>query len=318
MRTPLFILLIIILTSCTEKYKAKGIFLPFNCNAEFQYKPPFSKTSSVFFFPKQLFYDTIRYIKYKDSIYDYSNKNQLDDLIKCNKFQIQYVNKLDSINVDKNNEQNLFIPKIISFSLLKLKEPILSQCYLSREVYRLIIAESFYPLSIISLNKSTDSIWVDFKTINKNVMFPFIQACPTKDVLKFREEFKGRKLNEKEIKRIEIENDSIVKIDNDTNYFISTYYHKRISKTNWVNFTKLLEKTNFWQSPSWNCNECISIDGGTWIMEGHCKLGYRFKDSPGDTFMKYFITLGIVDKKLLNFIKKYKILQLTSLQQQQN
>jgi len=249
------------MTECSENYKEKGIFIPFNCNRPFSFKIEDYNDSIPFYFPKNLFYDSI------------TQKN------------------IDSRWFDEWEE--------ISYALLKMNEPILCECYHSCETYRLYLGETFYPSTTITINKDADSIWVDFKSLDRVIEFPFLIS---EDI--FDDKFD-------KVAHRQTHDDSI---HNNPNYIIATFIHKKLSEKEWNSFTEILDINRFWQLPSYH--KVVDYRSGTeWIMEGHCKSGYKYLEYESSTFLKYlnyFIDIGIVDQRLIKVFKKYKILQLTN------
>jgi hypothetical protein len=230
------------------------------------------------YFPSYLFYDTIKSKIFKDSV------------------------------LAINDESFLFEK---SYMLFKMKEPVLSDHYLGRDIYRIISLRSFEKPLIIRIDKYIDSILITVKQINREITYPFMFYCNEFSIINI--DSIKEKINyqilflfySKELKaeiaeynyetkkyiiydeckylKFLMENnkfvDSIMNENNNTNYYSTNETKFKINNGNWIKIQKHLDSAYFWETePNVNLEEYPScLDGSKWIIEGHSKNGYQIK-----------------------------------------
>jgi hypothetical protein len=278
MRQFLIFLVLILVMSCIKRRSNDKIehFINDSAISSIDGKP---LDSLSFYFPKKLFVDSIRYFVYDKDTVDFKSNQNLDTLIKYRKLIKEKVQVLDTLRI----EAVTFFAEPWSFALFKMKEPILYNYDLHKEIYRLIIDQSFNKFLVIHIEKNNDSIFVTTKGLNRRVGYPFIKY----EGLTVIYEAKGaKKISQKEKDRIQYRDDSIARIYNNTDYFIDLLISRKITEQQWSELQSKLEKISFWNSYPKTCGSCMQIDGSRWVLEGQSKIGYQIHEVV-DPFDKY-------------------------------
>jgi hypothetical protein len=308
MKQLLLILFSSLFISCNN-YKTNNKIVTFFNDSSLSEINGNPKDSLSFYFPKKLFYDTVRFIVYNgDTIYINSNQN-VDSFIVHRKFVKNVVQILDSTNVkDVSSTANFW-----SFSLFKMDEPILYNFYLNKEMYRLIIGRSLSKFFIIDIIKDKDSIFIITKGLNRQVRYPLIKYAEFSSDFVMHARIPGDlELSQKEIDKIQQNHDSIAKNCNNTNYYVDQLIVKKISKQQWIELQDKLDKIKFWESYPKTCGGCLQIDGSDWILEGHSKFGYQIHEvlSPFreyaskddyENLFRFIVTTSGLDKGDFNY-----------------
>jgi hypothetical protein len=155
-----------------------------------------------------------------------------------------------------------------------MEEPILYNYDLHKEIYRLIIDQSFNKFFIIHIEKNNDSIFVTTKGLNRQVGYPFMIYGK----LVVFEAPGAKKISQKEKDRLQHRDDSLAKKYNNTDYFIDSLISKKITKQQWNELQSKIEKLKFWNSYPKTCGSCFQIDGSRWVLEGQSKMGYQIHE----------------------------------------
>lgn len=279
MRQFWIFLVLILVISCTKRQSNDKIehFLNDSAISSIDGKPLDSLSS---YFPKKLFIDSIRYFVYDKDTFDFKSNQNIDTLIKSRNLLKEKVKVLDSLRT----EDVSFFAKLWSFALFKMKEPILYNYNLHKEIYRLIIDQSFSKFFIIYIEKNNDSIFITTKGLNRQVGYPFIIYGG----LEVFEAPRVKKIPQKEKDRIQCRDDSLARIYNNTDYFIDLLISKKITEQQWSELQTKLEKIKFWNSYPRTCGGCMQIDGSRWVLEGQSKIGYQIHEvlDPFDRYDK--------------------------------
>jgi hypothetical protein len=142
----------------------------------------------------------------------------------------------DSLGMD------FFLNKEISKQLKVIDEPILSNYFLNKEIYRLFWHKSFdYPVTLVLIKDGEEVTFITKKTDKIPI------ANSPEDSVRIKE---GRK----------------------TKFFINSA--KKLSNNEWNYFEKLLKNCRFDSLPSEK--ESMGLDGSTWILEKHKNNGYKY------------------------------------------
>lgn len=142
-----------------------------------------------------------------------------------------------------------------SYVLFNLKEPVLSNYYLHKQIYRVISFPTLRPAFCIRIEKSENSVAIVFKRLNKSygppqLSWPSGKVIPTDPL-------------------------SIV-INKSVN----------ISNAYWDTLEMYVDSTKLWKDkPRIDLND-LQIDGSVWIIEGHEESGYQIKAIPSPIFSK--------------------------------
>jgi len=201
--------------------------------------------SNVYYFQEATFFDLIEYILDKKTGYKYSSIHDIKSFSESVKIPLdQLVVGYDTLRYKPELE-------FFSYFLYKLKEPVLYNFYLGKEIYRLTYLGSFGPTLTISLIKDHRKIFLKTKT--------------TIDPLYAR--FKLRYIPD------EIDSSYISKWPTQFNFKINET--TRLTRKDYDNLVGLINKTKI---------NCISshgkrvpmLDGATWIFESHSNKGYHY------------------------------------------
>jgi hypothetical protein len=130
----------------------------------------------------------------------------------------------------------------ISSQLKVMDEPILSNYFLDKEIYRLFWHRSFdYPVTLVLIKDGEEVTLITKKTDKIPI------AHSPEDSIRIKE---GRK----------------------TKFYLNSV--KKLSSNEWNNFEKLLKNCRFDSLASEK--ESLGLDGSTWILEKHKKNGYKY------------------------------------------
>jgi len=188
---------------------------------------------------------------------------------------VNYILK-DAFDNDFKKEENS-ISKFTSFGLFKMKEPILYNYSLNKEIYRLIIDRAFDPILIIKIEKiDNKKILLSIKKLNRPILFPFLRQGLSTDEVRVRI---IDPITKKEIRDSiqDRKNDSLAISLNNTNYYPIIDYTRDFTEQEWNNFKTQLIKSKFWSTNPLIILDDGSTDGSCWILEGHDKNGYQIK-----------------------------------------
>jgi len=201
--------------------------------------------SNVYYFQKATFFDLFEYTLDKKTGYKYGNIGDIKSFSEREKIP------LDRLVVQYDTIRNLPGLEFLSYFLYKLKEPVLYNTYLQKEIYRLTYLGSFGPTLTVSLIKDHRKI--------------FLLTKSTIDPLYAR--FKLRYLPD------EIDSLSISRWP--TQFRFKLNESTKLSKKDYDKFIALINKTKI------NCLSPYGIvkpylDGATWIFESHSDRGYHY------------------------------------------
>jgi hypothetical protein len=195
-------------------------------------------------------------------------------------------------------KMDLFSLKLNSYMLFKMKEPVLHDHFLKREIYRLTALRAFNVPLLIRIEKFRDSVTLIIKKLNRGIMFPFIIYGEV-DSLAYTEphvneydstQNESYALNDKDresFSDFKKRNDSIAKIQNNVNYFLVLDLHKTLSISVWDSLQNQIDSTYFWRTKPDVALNYVQGDGSKWIFEGHNKFGYQIKIIPSPHFKNY-------------------------------
>lgn len=142
-----------------------------------------------------------------------------------------------------------------SFYLKTMKEPILYDQYLSKEIYRFSLFRSFDPPITITLEKQDDQFYLLTKMSNRLFRPPFVRTFQDGHEIK-----------------------------DTSSIFLQINEKQKIEPQQYDKFRGLLDETNFSCISPRGINE-PAIDGAEWILEIHNKQGYHYveRNSPKDS-----------------------------------
>ena len=179
---------------------------------------------------------------------------------------------LDSITHSIDSFELLIRQVSRSYLLYKMKEPILSNYFLDKDIYRITAIRSWSKPICIRIEKSKDDISMTIKILNKDVTGPPIS----------RQSLHYDSLNQ--------EKQNVKFIQNNTT---------KLTSSVWDSLSTLIDSTNFWKTkPRLDLNH-TQIDGSTWIIEGQNKFGYQVKVIPSPRF-NYLHTMININEYDLN------------------
>lgn len=177
--------------------------------------------------------------------------------------------------------------KFYSYGLYKLKEPVLFNYYLHKEVYRLVFV-SKSRISVIRIEKLRGKVFLEHKEMNKEIGYPFVVFFGSKpEVTKaFYRIVKHREPTAEEYAKVKTHDDSMANIYNRADYFPVSVSRKEITRDQWKAFMNRLEKISFWTKRDSISNRRLY---SRCILEGHCRHGYQIKEfDEKDKFISEF------------------------------
>lgn len=201
-------------------------------------------------------------------------------------------NTISLLDGSTNDSLISYIPKfgdsINSYMYYVLKEPILYNYFLNKNIYRLTINRSFDEPIVIRVENDGKKIKIVSKKLNKTISFPFYvygrdwynQHEYPEDVAILDADGELIKvINEKKYKQLidiyKQYDDSMSKIYNVMDYKISFENESYIDKSVWDSLTYLVENANFWTSGYYSFVNYPDPDASAWVIEGHSKFGYQ-------------------------------------------
>ncbi len=152
-----------------------------------------------------------------------------------------------------------------SYLLYKMREPILYNYNLHKEIYRITAIRSFHRPFCIRVEKRNDFYTLTIKMLDRNKGIPMILLekpdsiiYPKDPILKYVKEFE-------------------------------------IPVSKWNSLEALIDSSDFWTSkPRLDLNH-LQIDGSTWIIEGQNQFGYQVKVLPSPRFQFLHTDININD-----------------------
>lgn len=201
-------------------------------------------------------------------------------------------NTISLLDGSTNDSLITYIPKfgdsINSYMYYILKEPLLYNYFLNKDIYRLTINRSFDEPIVIRVENDGKKIKIISKKLNKSISFPFYvygrdwynQHEYPEDVAIFDADGELIKvINEKKYKQLidiyKQYDDSMSKIYNVMDYKILFEIESYTDKSVWDSITYLVENANFWTSGYCSFVNYPDPDASVWIIEGHSKFGYQ-------------------------------------------
>jgi hypothetical protein len=184
--------------------------------------------------------------KYKN---DNSISNNIGEPINYNSYYFPVKVFLDTINPN-SWETELNTSKVIWFSqaLHEMDEPILTNYYLNKEIYRLTLLRSFVPDIVVRIEKSNDSIELFEKT-------HFQYKSSVNDSVYYKDGI-----------QIYCEHTVIDSIK-------VTKSSKKLSLEYWDKFEDVVRKNKYYSMrPTVPMD--FGVDGDEWILEKHTQSGY--------------------------------------------
>lgn len=161
----------------------------------------------------------------------------------------------------------------MSYYLFKMKEPVLSNYYLNKEIYRINAFRSFHKPVTFRVEKQKDKAFLFVKKINRPISYPF----HINRVLVFLPPKKPGTISQKLLKEQKKVDDSIAKAEHNTNYFPEVNYVIQISTEQWDSLKVLIDSSTFWNGEAILGHDHQYVDGSTWVIEGHSQSGYQIK-----------------------------------------
>jgi hypothetical protein len=253
-------------------------------NKKLFYKDGIPTDSTSSYFPKSFYTDTIHCILNGKQIF------RLDQFLtkeKCAKNLQENIEQFrDTFKVFEDSTRF----KMQSYTLYKMQEPILSDHYLSKDVYRILVLRSFNPPLSIRIENTKGKISLFMKRLNKQIMFPFIVYDNNSDSvfycspdIAYFDSTKNKTVirNKMKYDKLLIKNknwqDSVAKVKNIVDYKIVEERKIELRNQTWDSLMLMIDSTNFWTTKPELALDYLQIDGSRWLFEGHTKKGYQIK-----------------------------------------
>lgn len=195
--------------------------------------------------------------------------------------------------IDKTDS---FLLKYFSYALFRMREPILFDHYLKKDIYRLVGFRAFNPPILIRIEKTNKEIKGTIKKLNKVIRYPFLvyksdpesYYIPTSIVSFDSSQNKKVIYDSTQLKKFLEEErsfqDSMARINNKADYHLTKDLSISIPIATWDSLLIMVDSTEFWTSKPDLALNYPQIDGSRWIFEGHTKQGYQIKGIPSPNF----------------------------------
>jgi len=187
----------------------------------------------------------------------------------------------DTISCD----MDFFYFRATSYMLFKMNEPVLSDHFLDKNIYRLIALRSFDLPLVVRIEKKGNTVSISSKKLNRHITYPFLKMQefvifdpPGKKSARQKKEF------EEQYQIAKRENDSLIAAVNNTNYYLILDDKKEYDIAVWDSLEILVDTAKFWRTKPELCLNHLSIDGSRWFLEGHFQSGYQIKRIPSPHF----------------------------------
>lgn len=254
------------------------------------------------YFPEHLFLDSIPSVYYNKKFYHlgaWFSKGSWANFLGVSE---------DSLKDTLEIVQNKYYCKRKSFLLYQMKEPVLNNHYLGRNIYRLtILLKLNKPPMVIRLDDYRDSVLVTVKILNRYIVRPFAYYIGAESIIYHSPEIAYYDMNlgemiivnKKKYKEMEEESKERNKIgqiiiDREYNfpkYFLLKDFQYKINEDEMNTLNKMIDTSEFWYSNPIieMCKvygSCIPIwtETNDWILEGHTENGYQVKVIMGPNF----------------------------------
>lgn len=203
---------------------------------------------------------------------------------------------IDSIRFANTTEikQDTFSVRWFSQDLWLSEEPVLSNYYLNRDIYRLTWLRSFHPAIILRIENSDGEVILIEKEMTLNE--------PRKEL----EQVPGNELTEEEKEQMTKGAGSLPEYQIEKATIQSKV--RKLTISDWTNFEHLLDELNFGSMPTTRAWE-FGTDGSEWILEQHKEDKYHVVNrwTPGKRQYSTFRKLGdfLIDKSSYKNEKRY-------------
>jgi hypothetical protein len=187
----------------------------------------------------------------------------------------------------KNKNSKIWDLNVNSYLLFKMKEPVLSNFYLGRDIIRITALMSLSKPVLIRIDKYPGTTKFTVKRLNRNIRYPFM-VLDTSASFTYDGEPVYQKKSEK---------DSLYRLYNNTDYFIEFEKDKILTKKEYAILSILIDSTQLWQTSPDLAQNVMQIDGSKWIVEAQRKFGYQIKVIPGPNFDRNYEYENEFDKK---------------------
>jgi hypothetical protein len=270
-------LLYSIICNCSSKIKDKAIYIDYKLNKSVN-EQGLPIDSTINYFPESIFIDTVPYyIPPSGNMIDsrYFNK---EEYLKI------YGGNIDDFRDTFKIEIDSFCFNETSYMLFKMREPVLSDRFLNKNIYRLIVLQSFNVPLVIRIEKQKNHVTILSKKLNRHISYPFFKLedplyfAPPEQTTHQDKEYNKQHNNAKK------KQDSLKRMLNNTNYYLTLDHTKEISPAVWDSLESMIDSAKFWNTkPEIHVNY-LQIDGSMWLLEGHLRQGYQIKRIPSPHF----------------------------------
>lgn len=201
--------------------------------------------SNVYYFQEATFFDLFEYTLDKKTGNKYGNIQDIKSFSDSEKIP------LDQLVVQYDTIRSKLELEFLSYFLYKLKEPVLYNTFLNKEIYRLTYMGSFGPTLTVSLIKDRNKIFLHTKSTNDPLYARFKLRCLPDEI------------------------DSSTMLKWPTQFKFEINETTKLSKKDYNKFMALINDTKI------NCMSPHGIvkpylDGATWIFESHSSKGYHY------------------------------------------
>jgi len=231
--------------------------LPFKHDTTICDEKGIPRDSTVYYFPIETFNDSTHFFDFYDSV---CNKFVTETVLWDCDISKERISKRHKISINAITDRweidpDTFLLNYISFTLFKMKEPVIDNYYTGNEIYRFTWLRSFdKPVAISLINEGSK-----FMIITKELQWSIYES------------------------HIDSASGQILPINNNIPFAINKT--REISKADYLKFKKLVDSVHLFSLPHIPMQGCIVInDGADWIFEIANKEGYNYvlKHAPDD------------------------------------
>jgi hypothetical protein len=271
--------IVFIMVGCSQNDTTmKSVYVDFT-NDNGSNKEGIPVDSTVSYFPDVLFTDTVLcWVNSSGHVIDARYRSKEEEILIYGGSLTEF---RDTFKIESDSSHF----RTVSYMLFKMKEPVLSNHFLGKNIYRLVVLRSFdLPLVIRVENKNNRTTIVS-KKLNRHITYPFFVLG---DFIMFdppgKKTVRQKRELEKQYKIAKIENDSLKAIYNNTNYYSTLNNNQEIQSSVWDSLEIQIDSVQFWNTKPELYLNSIQIDGSMWILEGHSQSGYQIKRIPSPHF----------------------------------
>ncbi len=241
--------IVIIFLISTATFGQQSGLLPFRNDITISDQIGNPNDSFAFYFPSVVFRDSTQFAKYYDAEEGFVRGTSVCKDLTTTKNEISKNHHIpfDSITESYSFKIDTFLIQWFSYELYKMKEPVLFNYSLGKEIYRFTWLRSFHRPVVIKIEKDENNIFISSKMLQWQVNLPFFKSYD--------------------------EHGNEILYDNSIPFEVNKTMI--IRKTSFNSFIYLLDQLKITSVPYRPYSPCmIGCDGSEWIFEIQNNSGY--------------------------------------------